>query len=105
MTFALLGRTALLATRRRATAAAAFQQAKRRMGGAAAAPEWTGIDKVVRGYFPQDDQREFFFCMGVFLVWGGMRCCYLSCSDMAMAVLGITGGGRDGLCGSSRCKT
>ena len=57
MTFAALaGRTALLATRRRATATAQ-QQAKRRMGGAAA-PEWTGIDKVVRGYFPQDDQRE-----------------------------------------------
>jgi len=34
------------------------------MGGAAAAPEWTGIDKVVRGYFPQDDQRKLFiFCM------------------------------------------
>merc|ERR1719223_1166926 len=55
MTFAILGRTALLASRRHATAAAS-QQAKRRMGGAAAAPEWTGIDKVVRGYFPQDDQ-------------------------------------------------
>ncbi|KAL7515993.1 hypothetical protein ACHAWX_001053 [Stephanocyclus meneghinianus] len=26
------------------------------MGSGAAAPEWTGIDKVVRGYFPQDDQ-------------------------------------------------
>ncbi|KAL7547876.1 hypothetical protein ACHAWF_011146 [Thalassiosira exigua] len=55
MTFAILGRTALLAARRRATVASA-QQAKRRMGSAAAAPEWTGIDKVVRGYFPQDDQ-------------------------------------------------
>ena len=32
--------------------------------GSAAAPEWTGIDKVDRGYFPQDDQREFMsaFC-------------------------------------------
>mmetsp|Transcript_22178 Transcript_22178/g.39531 ORF Transcript_22178/g.39531 Transcript_22178/m.39531 type:complete len:128 (+) Transcript_22178:117-500(+) len=55
MTFAILGRTALFATRRQATAAAASQQAKRRMG-SAAAPEWTGIDKVVRGYFPKDEQ-------------------------------------------------
>lgn len=59
--FAALGRrTALLATRR----AAATTAQKRRMGGAAA-PEWTGIDKVVRGYFPQDDQREFFYCTHV----------------------------------------
>ena len=60
--FAALGRrTALLATRR---AAQTQQATKRRMGGAAAAPEWTGIDKVVRGYFPQDDQRKLFiFCM------------------------------------------
>ena len=56
--FAALGRrTALIATRRAAATTANTQ--KRRMGGAAA-PEWTGIDKVVRGYFPQDDQREFF---------------------------------------------
>ena len=57
MTFSILGRTALLATRRQTVATATSQQAKRRMGGAAA-PEWTGIDKVVRGYFPQDYQRE-----------------------------------------------
>ena len=57
--FAALGRrTALLATRR---AAQTQQATKRRMGGAAAAPEWTGIDKVVRGYFPQDDQSKFLF--------------------------------------------
>eukprot|EP00984_Skeletonema_dohrnii_P033757 scaffold31368_cov141-Skeletonema_dohrnii-CCMP3373.AAC.1 len=49
--FATLGRrTALHAARRTAQ-----QQAKRRMGGGAAAPEWTGIDKVVRGYFPKDE--------------------------------------------------
>lgn len=54
--FAALGRrTALHAARRTAQ-----QQAKRRMGGgAAAAPEWTGIDKVVRGYFPKDEDSEF----------------------------------------------
>ena len=33
---------------------------RRQMGGShAPAPEWTGIDKVVRGYFPEDYQREF----------------------------------------------
>jgi len=59
--FAALGRrTALLATRR---AAQTQHATKRRMGGAAAAPEWTGIDKVVRGYFPQDDQRKFFITL------------------------------------------
>ena len=53
--FATLGRrTALHAARRTAQ-----QQAKRRMGGGAAAPEWTGIDKVVRGYFPKDEDSEF----------------------------------------------
>ena len=59
MTFALLARrTTLLATRRATASSAAMT--KRRMGGSAApAPEWEGIDKVVRGYFPQDDQREF----------------------------------------------
>ena len=58
--FATLGRrTALHAARRTAQ-----QQAKRRMGGgAAAAPEWTGIDKVVRGYFPKDEDSELIFFM------------------------------------------
>jgi hypothetical protein len=28
-------------------------------GGHAPAPEWTGIDKVVRGVFPADYQREY----------------------------------------------
>ena len=33
---------------------------RRQMGGShAPAPEWTGIDKVVRGYFPEDYQRKF----------------------------------------------
>ena len=74
MTFAALaGRTALLATRRRATATAQ-QQANLRMGGAAAAPEWTGIDKVVRGYFPQDDQREL-YCIHNIVCLGYLFCC------------------------------
>ena len=58
MTFSILGRRAALLAARRTAAASTSQQAKRRMGSAAPAPEWTGIDKVVRGYFPQDDQRE-----------------------------------------------
>lgn len=63
--FATLGRrTALHAARRTAQ-----QQAKRRMGGgAAAAPEWTGIDKVVRGYFPKDEDSEFIFYWPFFIV-------------------------------------
>ena len=59
----LAARTALLASRRIASSRSAVNasmQTKRRMGSGAAAPEWEGIDKVVRGYFPQDDQREFF---------------------------------------------
>ena len=71
MTFALLARrTTLLATRRATASASSSSKSsaamtKRRMGGSAApAPEWEGIDKVVRGYFPQDDQREFILlCM------------------------------------------
>lgn len=53
--FATLGRrTALVAARR-----TAVMSTKRRMGSSAPAQEWTGIDKVVRGYFPKDEQREF----------------------------------------------
>lgn len=60
MTFALLARRTTLLATRRATASSTSAMTKRRMGGSAApAPEWEGIDKVVRGYFPQDDQREF----------------------------------------------
>ena len=39
----------------------AVRAQRRQMGGShAPAPEWTGIDKVVRGYFPEDYQREFY---------------------------------------------
>jgi hypothetical protein len=56
--FATLGRRTALHAARRTTQ----QQAKRHMGGgAAAAPEWTGIDKVVRGYFPKDEDSELLF--------------------------------------------
>jgi hypothetical protein len=49
------------AARRRFAGVARQQiQQKRSMGGHAPAPEWEGIDKVVRGYFPHDHQREFF---------------------------------------------
>ena len=75
--FAALGRrTALHAARRTAQ-----QPAKRRMGGgAAAAPEWTGIDKVVRGYFPKDEDSEFIVVVLFFHIifadsFGGSRLC------------------------------
>ena len=72
--FATLGRrTALHAARRTAQ-----QQAKRRMGGGAAAPEWTGIDKVVRGYFPKDEDSEFsciFRRLYQVFIWFGMLLC------------------------------
>jgi len=32
---------------------------KRQMGGHAQ-PKWEGIDKIVRGYFPEDYQREYY---------------------------------------------
>uniref|UniRef100_A0A7R9W4Z7 Uncharacterized protein n=1 Tax=Pseudictyota dubia TaxID=2749911 RepID=A0A7R9W4Z7_9STRA len=41
---------------RRAARTAAVQSQRRNMGGHAPAPEWTGIDKVVRDVFPQDYQ-------------------------------------------------
>jgi hypothetical protein len=41
------------------------------MGSSAPAPEWTGIDKVVRGYFPKDEQREFIVVYHVCIVEGG----------------------------------
>ena len=47
--------------RRGATAVARNQQCRQMGGGHAPAPEWTGIDKVVRGYFPEDHQRKWGF--------------------------------------------
>ena len=55
MAFSVIARTALFATRRQVTVAGS-QQLKRRMGSSAPAPEWTGIDKVVRDKFPKDEQ-------------------------------------------------
>lgn len=68
--FQAIARSSLLAARRQATVAAS-QQTKRRMGSSAPAPEWTGIDKVVRGYFPKDEQREFIVVYHVCIVEGG----------------------------------
>ena len=48
---------AAAARRRVGLVAKQHLQQKRNMGGHAPAPEWEGIDKVVRGYFPQDHQR------------------------------------------------
>ena len=72
MTFALLARRTTLLATRRATASSTSAMTKRRMGGSAApAPEWEGIDKVVRGYLPQDDQREFIFILPIICVRRG----------------------------------
>ena len=46
------------AARRRAAMMAQQQQRRNMGGGHAPAPEWEGIDKVVRGVFPQDYQRK-----------------------------------------------
>lgn len=43
---------------RRAATRVVHQQQKRSMGGGGGPkPEWEGIDKVVRQYFPEDYQR------------------------------------------------
>jgi len=50
------------ATARLAARKVATQQQKRTMaGGGGPKPEWEGIDKIVRGYFPEDYQRTFQF--------------------------------------------
>jgi hypothetical protein len=46
------------ATARRRFAVMAKQTTQRRTMAGGAAPEWEGIDKVVRGYFPSDSQRK-----------------------------------------------
>jgi hypothetical protein len=48
---------AAMAARRRA-AQFVMKPQQRKMGTHAPAPEWDGIDKVVRGYFPKDYQRK-----------------------------------------------
>ena len=47
----------LRSTVQRASRIANASAQKRQMG-THAAPEWTGIDKVVRGVFPEDYQRK-----------------------------------------------
>mmetsp|Transcript_8545 Transcript_8545/g.12411 ORF Transcript_8545/g.12411 Transcript_8545/m.12411 type:complete len:139 (+) Transcript_8545:58-474(+) len=44
------------AAARRVSAAAVSKSKSKRSFGAHAAPEWTGIDKIVRSYFPEDHQ-------------------------------------------------
>lgn len=52
----------------------AVRAQRRQMGGShAPAPEWTGIDKVVRGYFPEDYQREFYRRDAVTVCWRARR--------------------------------
>ncbi|OEU22859.1 hypothetical protein FRACYDRAFT_259230 [Fragilariopsis cylindrus CCMP1102] len=49
------------ATARRRFAMMAKQTTQRRTMAGGAAPEWEGVDKVVRGYFPKDSQ----LCMAI----------------------------------------
>uniref|UniRef100_A0A7S1VZ10 Uncharacterized protein n=1 Tax=Ditylum brightwellii TaxID=49249 RepID=A0A7S1VZ10_9STRA len=68
---------ALKSTAVRGTRAAVAASQKRSMGGSSApAPEWTGIDAVVRKYLPQDDQRKCFFVF-VCRCWGEIHGDYL----------------------------
>jgi hypothetical protein len=48
---------AAAAARRRVGMIAKQQVQRRNMAGHSAAPEWEGIDKIVRGVFPGDHQR------------------------------------------------
>lgn len=48
---------AAAAARRRFGMIAKQQVQRRNMAGHGAAPEWEGIDKIVRGVFPADYQR------------------------------------------------
>ena len=50
---------AAAAARRNVGRFATKQVVQRRQMGSAPAKEWEGIDKVVRGYFPEDHQRTF----------------------------------------------
>ena len=47
-----------LRTTLRPVARAAMPKVQRRQMGSGAAPEWTGIDKVIRDKFPEDYQGE-----------------------------------------------
>ena len=62
---------AAVAARRRVAVFAAKQQ--RRNFAHAPAPEWEGIDKVVRGYFPHDHQRKKIACRSFIVDLGSRR--------------------------------
>mmetsp|Transcript_51118 Transcript_51118/g.52073 ORF Transcript_51118/g.52073 Transcript_51118/m.52073 type:complete len:121 (-) Transcript_51118:1108-1470(-) len=53
-------------TTRRRIAVMVKQSTQRRTMGGGAAPEWEGIDKVVRGYFPGDHQLAMAITGGYF---------------------------------------
>jgi hypothetical protein len=54
MVFAIAARAA---SRQVGLIAKQSPQRRHMAGGGHAAPEWEGIDKIVRGYFPGDHQR------------------------------------------------
>lgn len=49
-------------------ARSATQRVQKRQMGSGAAPQWTGIDKVIRDRFPEDYQGR------LFLRWSCVRC-------------------------------
>jgi hypothetical protein len=46
------------------------QRVQKRQASGAAAPQWTGIDKVIRDKFPEDYQGEH---IGLYLRWSCWR--------------------------------
>jgi hypothetical protein len=72
------------AARRQIAVMAAHQktsahQTQRRAMASGPAPEWQGIDKVVRGVFPHDHQRTFFFEIPYSLhFWSSLNVLYFS---------------------------
>ena len=64
------------ATARRRIALMARHSTQRRTMGGGPPPEWTGIDKVVRGTFPADYQRKFCLVNFHFLIYIHADCDY-----------------------------
>ena len=62
MVFSIAARAA---SRRVGLIAKQSTQRRHMAGGGHAAPEWEGIDKIVRGYFPGDHQRALIFAFFV----------------------------------------
>lgn len=73
-----LGRNAVI------TRVVVQQQTKRGMaGGHGPKPEWTGLDKTVRSYFPEDYQRTLVVVVKIpnspFLFTHSIQCIFMEC--------------------------